>query len=81
VRYQLALLQTIVGRNGLWPAGIKLVQRSANIVLYGWENSHFVIIISVLTAFYSDCQKNVPFAEGFFATSAYAAILLFGTYL
>jgi hypothetical protein len=30
---------------------------------------------------YSDCQKNVPFAEGFFATSAYAAILLFGTVL
>jgi hypothetical protein len=30
---------------------------------------------------YSDCQKNVPFAEGFFATSAYAAILLCGTYL
>jgi hypothetical protein len=31
--------------------------------------------------FYSDCLKNVPFAEGFFATSAYAAILLCGTYL
>ena len=30
---------------------------------------------------YSDCQKNVAFAEGFFATSAYAAILLFGTVL
>jgi hypothetical protein len=30
---------------------------------------------------YSDCQKNVPLAEGFFATTAYAAILLIGTYL
>jgi hypothetical protein len=30
---------------------------------------------------YSDCQKNIPFAEGFFATSAYAAILLIGTVL
>jgi hypothetical protein len=30
---------------------------------------------------YSDCQKNVPFAEGFFVTTAYAAILLIGTYL
>jgi hypothetical protein len=30
---------------------------------------------------YSDCQKNVPFAEGFFAASAYAAILLIGTSL
>jgi hypothetical protein len=29
-------------------------------------------------ALYSDCQKNVPFAEGFFATTAYTAILLFG---
>jgi hypothetical protein len=27
---------------------------------------------------YSDCQKNVPFAKGFFATAAYAAILLIG---
>ena len=26
-------------------------------------------------ATYSDCQKNVPFAEGFFATTAYTAIL------
>jgi hypothetical protein len=31
--------------------------------------------------FYSGCQKNVPFAEGFFATTAYAAILLIETYL
>jgi hypothetical protein len=31
--------------------------------------------------FYSDCQKNVPFAEGFSATSAYAAMLLIGTVL
>jgi hypothetical protein len=30
---------------------------------------------------YSDCQKNVPFAGGFFATIAYAAILLLGIYL
>jgi hypothetical protein len=29
----------------------------------------------------SDCQKNVPFAESFFATSAYGAILLCGTVL
>jgi hypothetical protein len=34
-----------------------------------------------LKMIYSDCQKNVPFAEGFFATTAYAAILLIGTYL
>jgi hypothetical protein len=81
VRYQLAPLQTIVGRYGLWPAGIKLVQRSPNIDLCGWENPHFVIIISVLTAFYSDCQKKVAFAEGFFATGAYAAILLRGAVL
>jgi hypothetical protein len=27
---------------------------------------------------YSDCQKTVPFAKGFFATSAYAATLLLG---
>ena len=30
---------------------------------------------------YSGCQKKVPFAEGFFATTAYAAILLIGAYL
>jgi hypothetical protein len=30
---------------------------------------------------YSVCQKNVPMAGGFFATTAYATILLFGTYL
>jgi hypothetical protein len=40
--------------------------------------SCFFISFSVV---YSDCQKNVPIAEGFFATTAYAAILLIGTYL
>ena len=36
---------------------------------------------SAFVLFYSGCQKNVPIAGGFFATNAYAAILLFGTYL
>ena len=35
---------------------------------------------SLKSKMYSRCQKNVPFAERFFATNTYAAFRFFGTF-